>query len=506
MAQNSIFSKFWKWLTVSWLDLLSIGLICIFSFFIWSPTRFFPFHWDSAGFVMNAVENLVNTGFKPFAVIGSDFAHPPLLIALLAVIWQFSQRSIMAMHIVMLPFLPVLMISTYFIGKKLHSITLGILAAFTTGFIPVVIAEYGIIYLDLPAGTLATLAAALYLYHHKTLSLIILSSAVLIKANVLLVLPMLIFWEYYLLNSRRRLKSYFIFLLPVFILSLWFIYHRFNVGWFFVDPQAQISHRLTSSLGDLVQSVGFILRLFFVDQARWLLLIGLGSTIYLWFNRHRPNLIPRLYECLGFTVTITVSLVFFVVFSEFTGRYAIFLYPYLILLSLYLLAAVLDRISPRLSNWWLILFTLIVSVSFTYNWYPQPSKIIHYEFQPPSDLGYTDMINVFRQLGAYLQIYAPQDTLYGAFPENLYLTQSFQGYVQLPLHFSECKNYRPNLSVRQLIILHAYSPGQITCRQLMDTYNITPVQKFERNGKWVELYEISATTSAELSQPAPKSL
>jgi len=59
------------------------------------------------------------------------------------------------------------MASTYFIGKKVANPTLGILAAFLVGVIPAVIAEYGIIYLDLPAAALATLGVALYLYQNK---------------------------------------------------------------------------------------------------------------------------------------------------------------------------------------------------------------------------------------------------------------------------------------------------------------------------------------------------
>jgi hypothetical protein len=482
-----------------WFDLLVLFVILSYSLLIWLPTLHYPFHWDSAGFVINALEHLRLTHFTPFNIIGSDFAHPPLLIAIWALIWQYTGQSITALHLSMIPFLPLLMFSTYLIGKKCANSTLGILAAFLIGLIPVVVAEYGVIYLDLPSASLSTLAVALFVYRRQWLALIILTLAVLTKAEVGLLLPMLFYW--YLTEPGRpkfSLVSITKFLLPPLSLFGWFVYHFYLSGWLIVAPSANLVHRFASNLSQLASSSGFILSNYFLGQFRFILLICVLVSMgyYLYINRSVKPTLPNRY-LVGFMISLAIALLFFIIMAEYAARYTIFLLPYYLVASLLIISQGLQLLSSvKFSYTWLSVGSVLIGGCFLSVWYPKIPTVLTYDFRPPEDLSYQDMIHVFRNLGAYLSINESNSQIYGSFPENIYLTQSYQGYVTSPLKFSLCDQFVYNPQVRTLLVVHPYSPGQLDCRQLMDHFTMTPVQKFTAASKWIELYEISATTSA----------
>ena len=105
--------------TLSWplLSHLAI-LICllIWSLAVWWPTRFLPFHWDSAGFVHQAAQNLLATNFSPLIADGSDFAHPPLVPLLLAWVRISFPPDLLNAHLLVLPLLPLFLIRAYWFG------------------------------------------------------------------------------------------------------------------------------------------------------------------------------------------------------------------------------------------------------------------------------------------------------------------------------------------------------------------------------------------------------
>lgn len=116
------------------------------------------------------------------------------------------------------------------------------------------------------------------------------------------------------------------------------------------------------------------------------------------------------------------------------------------------------------------------------------------------------MLIVFRQLSAYLELAYPKAHIYGGFPENIYLTEPFVGYVNQPLEFTLCDQFALNLQQEQLIVLHAYTPSQTHCRLLLDRVEVEPVQKFSQQAKWVELYQVTATQSALLDESDTETL
>src|SRR5262245_673879 len=115
----------------------------------WWPTRTLPYHWDSAAFVIREARHFASQGFFPL-VARTDFAHPPTLVVLVALVWRTLGESRPWTHALMLPVLPALIFATYLLGRRVGGVLVGACSAVIVAVFPVALAEYGVIYMDLP--------------------------------------------------------------------------------------------------------------------------------------------------------------------------------------------------------------------------------------------------------------------------------------------------------------------------------------------------------------------
>ncbi|NMC35713.1 hypothetical protein GYA49_01570 [Candidatus Beckwithbacteria bacterium] len=470
----------------NWLALIAI---LIYSLLVWWPTKLLPYHWDSAGFVINSAVDLLKTNFNPLIAPYSDFAHPPLLIALLALSWKLFGQHIIVSHLLMFSFLPILMFSTYLIGKKITDSILGLVSAFIIGTVAVVVAEYGLIYIDLPVAALGTAFLAAWLHRKHFLAGIILSLAALIKIPILmLIIPILAadFLEF----GKKKLewKKFLPLLLPITGVVIWLIYHKNVTGWWLVMPGR--GSLIPKTIGQFLASFGFVSQNLLLNQYRFSLLI-LGLSGFLYVLSLNPKIrIVKPVSTLG--LTIITGIMFFTLAGEFGLRYGIFLLPAYVLTMMYFVHQAL----PQKLYLWPV--GIMIVILFLFTWHPKIAATQDYEFRPPENLSYQDLISIGRQAALFVSVNFPQAKFYGGFPENYQLEQPYQGYVDQGLDFSLCKDFKPELDKIQIIYLHPYSPTQIPCRQLLDMVPTLPLNKFEKNGKWLELYMVDASATAQL--------
>jgi len=202
---------------------------------IWLPTRYLPYHWDSAGYVIQTAKSILDSNFLKLVSGFSDFAHPPLIPLQLAIGWKIFGETKLITHLLMWPYLPMLMISTYYVFKKLISPLSGIVVAFLVGFSPVVLAEYVIAYVDLPMAALIMTALALRISKPKAWYLAALAMALMTKTSALLLLPLFVFWDYK--DKRIGLKKNISLIIwPMMLTLIWYAYHFLETGWWFTRP------------------------------------------------------------------------------------------------------------------------------------------------------------------------------------------------------------------------------------------------------------------------------
>jgi 4-amino-4-deoxy-L-arabinose transferase-like glycosyltransferase len=472
---------------------LVYALLLLFAVSIWWSTRYLPHHWDAAGFVINAAKDILDSNFTQFTTTHSDFAHPPFLMLLLAASWRFFSDNLLVSHLVMLPFVLLYPLATFSLTKKFIPLLPATVAAFTVAFAPYFLAEAGIVYIDLTTASLAILAFTLLYRQNVYVSLVVFSLAILSKETTLLLFPAYL----YAAHSKKMLipKIYY-FSLPLIALALWFVYHYQVTGQWLVNTTANLSQRLTITPQSLASSAEGFSKLLFVNQYRWLLFIpALISLAVLKFK----SKLKLSSQDKVLVLAIAIPLLFYIVVGEFAERYSLFFYPFLVIAAYRYLNQAVHHFFPQKSQLYLTVIGVTVSLASISQWYPPTPTITNYQYRVDSDLRYQDMILIFRQLSAYAQIQADESSVfYGAFPENAYLTQPYQGYVAQSVPFETCGEFSPQPNLTQYIILHPFTPTQAICRHLIDQYPLNPLTSFESNGKWIEIYV--ASPSAALDQ------
>lgn len=463
------------------IDSLVITVICLFSLFIWWPTRDLAYHWDSAAFVIRAAEQFYQHGFNPLIAKFSEFAHPPFYPALIAASWKIFNTNRLITHLTILPFITILLISTYSLGKKFSGRPIAIYATLLTALTPFLLAEIGMPYLDLAAGALAALALTFWAYRRYRLSCITLTFAVLTKNTVILILlPFLI--DILLDRSLRyRLRSYLPLIPPFLVTGLWLLYHFSQTGWWLTAPGRDTV--MPTSFSQYLSSLRFVFYVFFLRQGRWLL------TVFALFSYLRLRLQPSKVisrNLLLLLLTIGCTLLAFSLTGEFIPRYAIFLLPCFIILCVHLIYSAFKKPYNHIT-------ILTIAFVFILSLHPHSAAPANaWVFRLNEDLSYQDHIALGMKVAQFLETNYPQAFIYGGFPQSYQLTEPIMGYVSTPLNFINCADHRAPRSLGEvrssLLYLHPYHHSQIICQELLSEYPFTLLQSFKVGSIWAKLY------------------
>lgn len=462
-------------------DLIIWGFALIFSFLLWWPARYMPYYWDSSGFIINTARDTYLSQFKTIVSAHTDFAHPPLFTMLLALFWTLFSESRLVSHLLMFPFLPLFIIATYHLLKTVVTRPYAALGAVLIAFSPEALAEYVNIYIDLPSAALVT--AALYFYRSKRFGWGMASflSAILIKLPVLTLLPLLI------LSHTSAKKKVITALIPLSIVIAWTLFHYQQTGWFLIIPGREINSAL-SNPQLLISNLLVTLQVIFIEQARFTWLVIIGSALII-SSKNRSALVNTVRRHLPMLAASVTVIAFFVYAGEVAPRYILFFLPIVVAATMISLSKI--QRTYNLSQLSITVIALIL-LSFQINyWRDDPTPTKGADFFPPDNLSIVDYVRSFREMTTTIQMLYPDSTVYGGFPENVMLTQPYQGYVSQPIEFFPCDQFQSESATTQLIVIHPYAPSQIACHQLLQMVDNSHISGFETNGKWVELYQIN---------------
>jgi hypothetical protein len=99
------------------------------------------------------------------------------------------------------------------------------------------------------------------------------------------------------------------------------------------------------------------------------------------------------------------------------------------------------------------------------------------------------MIRIGQDAASYLERNVPSSEIYGGFHEHYQLDDPFMGYVTQPLDVHPCYRFERHRSA-QWVYLHRYEPEQPVCNLVVTKTGAHRVQRFESNGKWLELWRV----------------
>ena len=466
----------------------------VYAALIWWPTRELPYHWDSATFVARAARDLLARDFQPFVAQFSFFAHPPLFIAGLA-LWQKSfGTSLLAAHVFVAPFLPLLLLSTYALGARLYARAVGAAAAALVGTAAVVVAEQGQIYFDLPLAALSSLATFLWLTQRSLPAVLVLSLCAGIKIPSIIVPCALLAAELLRRDEKPLWRRAAPLCAPFVVIAAWLVYHHAIEGFWLRRPPLR-SHMAMTPLALLEHARAVVFYLY--TQGRWVAgALGVGGLLTLLARRRASFAALRAqHGTLVLTLIALGGVAFFALAGEFAERYGIVLMPALSLLSMAALHAALQGMPHAARVGRALPFAALAALACALQlraWYPEPAAsapaALRLELRPDADLRYLDVIALGRTTADYLQREHPGARVYGSWPETYWLGEPYLGYTARAFPVADCRDYRADASGEKVIFGHLYAPEQRACWKLIAELHARPIQKLQVGQKWVQLH------------------
>jgi 4-amino-4-deoxy-L-arabinose transferase-like glycosyltransferase len=457
---------------------IPIGLFA-YAVAVWWPTRALPYYWDGAAFVVDAARDMLRAHFTPFVPTHAYFAHPPLFIAIVAAAWGLFGESRVVAHAVVFPFLPLAMGALYFLGKCLHGRLLGAAAAILFGAMPLVLAEYGQIYFDLPIAAVVVCGLFAWVAHRRATAGVLFAVAAAMKIPAVIVPGSLLVTLALSREHRREVRAYAALAPPFAIVVAWLVYHHQVTGWWFSNGDR--ARYVPTGATSIAEHAAILFRSCFIAQFRWVLLAG-GAVAAIVLRRRgervfAPSLVALLACVLG-------GVAFFVSTNVFLTRYILLILPPYVTGVLLLVRRALVR-APAFAA-----FTGATLVAFVFRWHPQIAYTSRYELQPNEDLSYLDMIGIGRAAAGYVAKNHVDAEIYGGFHEIYQLTEPWQGYLEQPLAVSTCGRFERHAGVKQVVYIHGYEPEQIACHEVVNETGARAIKRFESNGKWLEIWRL----------------
>jgi hypothetical protein len=261
-----------------------------------------------------------------------------------------------------------------------------------------------------------------------------------------------------------------------------------------------LDNKFSSTLSTLATSLQNVGSSFFIDNGMWILsLVALISVIVLWHKKALDLAHEKLL--LGFMLTILSVLLSFALFQEYTLRYSLMVLPLWIVSALRLLEQASQKAQPKHAHTLLVGVSVLSLIVLVLNWYPRTEVTNSYSFSPPTNLTVLDRIFVFRQAAKFVELTSQGKQILGSFPENQQLTQPYLGYVDQSLPFELCNSsVSQESSESRLLLFHPYAPGQMECKKILDASQAKLLNRFERNGSWVEVFELTGEKAAPANQ------
>jgi len=393
-----------------------------------------PYFWDEAGYYIPATRDLFQTGsLIPFSAPSN--AHPPLVMAYLALCWKIAGASALVTRTAMLAIaafglLGLFRLSAYAANRRVACATVACTAVY-----PVFFAQSSMAHVDLAAAALTFWALDAFLQNRALAAALWFSLAVLAKETTILVPGALLAWglvcpvltpgrKIPLCDDSRAERGLGALVAPIAVLLIWYAYHFAKTGYVFGNPEF-FRYNVQATVSPLRIVLALVMRLW---QIAGYLHLFVLTLITAWLMTRAPlrdgeNSRPRIaipIQCMFGAVILAYVMAMAVIGGAVLARYMLPVVPLVILICVSTLW--------RRSRHWLAL-TAFVLASFIAGLFMNPP----YGFALEDNLAYRDYIEMHLEAARKLEQRPPQLAVLTAWPASDELTRPYLGYVTHPI-------------------------------------------------------------------------
>jgi hypothetical protein len=469
---------------------LVFAVIFVFIFLLHLPLLRLPYFWDEAGYYVPAARDLLLTGsLTPHSTVSN--AHPPLVMAWLALWWKVVGYAPVVTRTAMLVLAAFSLLGVFRLAERVANIKVAIASTLCTALYPVFFAQSSLAQLDLAAAGLTFWALSAYGEDRPLGTVLWFALAALAKETAILASFALAGWEIIgLLAGKSSLRNLWVdgdlvgnddrngpashprrvqriaaLLIPALPLGLWYLYHYARTGYVFGNPEF-FRYNVAATLSPTRFLLALTMRLWQVAGYLHLWVLTLAMLLAM-------CLLPPQRDAASerSRISIPIQMVFYVVVLTYVvalaliggavlARYMLPAVPLVIIVSI-------STLWRRLSFW--PVAVAFVTLAFVAAWFWNP----HYGFSPEDNLAYRDYIVLHQDSERFLEARYPMARVLTAWPASDELTQPWLGYITRPMRVVRIENFsldemlsaaelRANLSANYevaMIFSTKYEPG-----------------------------------------------
>ncbi len=415
-------------------------------FLLHAPLVQLPYFWDEAGYYIPAARDILLGGsLIPHSTVSN--AHPPLVLAWLALWWKVIGYAPAVTRTAMLFVAAFSLLGVFRLAERVRNVQVAVASTLCTALYPVFFAQSSLAQVDLAAAGLTFWALAAYLDDKTAGTVIWFSLAALSKETAILAPLALAAWELCGLfaskTSQARLwlarndagfpaKRILSLLAPLLPLALWYSYHYSRTGYVFGNPEF-FRYNVSATVNPLRFVVALGLRLWqgFGYLHLWSLTVAMVLAMLLSPQRDRDGERPRIavpVQMIFFVVVLAYVLALALVGGAVLARYMLPATPLVIILGVSTLWRRLRSFPAAIAA---------IALIFVAGWFWNPP----YGFSPEDNLAYRDYVLLHEDGERFLEARYPMARVLTAWPASDEITRPWLGYITRPMRVVRIENF-----------------------------------------------------------------
>ena len=439
-----------------------LALILLVLLTLHLPLLKLPYFWDEAGYYIPAARDLFLTG-TPIPKTTISNAHPPLVMAYLALWWKVFGFSPVVTRTAMLLMSSFALLGLFRLAQRVANTQVAVASILCTAIYPVFFSQSSLAHLDLAAAGFTFWGLKAYVEKHRAWTAVWFSVAAFTKETAILAPIALAAWEIILLcgvrpvspegskeqhdtRDKPRLHTIGALAFPVLPLALWYGYHYLKTGFTFGNPEF-LRYNVEATMHPFRIVLALLMRLWQTLGYMNLLLLTLAGVLAMWRPPLHDHQIerPRIALDVQFAflaVVVTYVTAMAAIGGAVLARYMLPVVPLVIVVFV-------STLWRRIAQWrWVIAFVVL---GFLAGLFINPP----YAFALEDNLAYRDYIQLHQDAEHFLESRYPRSNVLTAWPASDELIRPFLGYISRPIHILRIEDFR----LEQLMAAADARPG-----------------------------------------------
>ena len=470
---------------------LVFSAIFVLIFLLHAPLLQLPYFWDEAGYYVPAARDILLTGsLIPHSTLSN--AHPPLVLAWLALWWKVTAYKPLVTRAAMLLLAAFSLLGLFRLAERAANTQVAIAATVCTALYPVFFAQSSLAQVDLAAAGLIFWGLRACFDGRRPAAAIWFTLAALAKETAILTPLALAAWVILgLLGGKVRVRRLWLdetfdhesvfrgsnwiraLLMPLLPLALWYAYHYTRTGYIFGNPEF-FRYNVEATLNPIRFLLALAMRLWqaFGYMHLWMLTLAMVLAMFLPPQSDSGAERPR--------IAIPVQMVFLVIIAAYLvamaliggavlARYMLPAVPLVIVLAV-------STLWRRLSFW--PAAVAFVGFGFVAAWFFNPP----YGFSPEDNLAYRDYVLLHEDGGHFLETRYPAARVLTAWPASDELTRPWLGYITRPVQVVRVEDFSLDQVISAAEIRANFDVAVIFSTKYEPAHSL-----FDRWKSWVDL-------------------